>query len=198
MEDTIKLVTLAGITCSVSGRKIIDNFSIELRAGELIEIWGPNGSGKSTLLRCMAGLFEQDVGNVEIRRDSTVVYLGHKSGISNVLSPEENLSWFAGLVNLSPQTINVSQALEMVGMNAYSNRLCGELSAGQLRRVALARLLISDARVWILDEPLTSLDQEGVRLLSTLIGRHRKNGGLVVCATHQSLADKNTRVVHLE
>ena len=167
-------------------------------SGELVEIWGPNGSGKSTLLRCIAGLFEPDTGYVTIENDSLFTYLGHKQGLSGVLTPIENLRWFAGLESVVNEQTSLRSALEAVGMGTYAHRLCGELSAGQLRRVALARLAVSKAKIWILDEPLTSLDQEGVRMLSTLIEKHLHNEGTVVCATHQSLALSNTRIVHLQ
>tara|TARA_Y100000814_G_scaffold290627_1_gene265544 strand:+ start:1395 stop:1922 length:528 start_codon:yes stop_codon:yes gene_type:complete len=173
------------------------DFSLELSSGELVEIWGPNGSGKSTLLRCIAGLFEPDSGHATIERDSLFTYLGHKQGLSGVLTPIENLRWFAGLESIQNEQTSLRSALETVGMETYSHRLCGELSAGQLRRVALARLAVSKAKVWILDEPLTSLDQEGVSMLSTLIEQHLHNEGAVICATHQSLAVSNTRIVNL-
>ena len=185
------MLRVSGLGCRRDGRLLFDALSFELAAGECLELRGANGSGKSTLLRCVAGLFEDFEGTIDAVPS---LYSGHKLGLSPLLSAEENLSWFAGLAGLSP---DVPAVLAAVGMPGYAQVLCRNLSAGQQRRVALARMLVGGRSLWLLDEPLTALDADGQELVRRLLRDHVAQGGAAVCATHQPLQLDGVRVLEL-
>ena len=175
------MLQTSNLTCQRDGRTLFAKLNMRLDKGDYLELTGPNGSGKSTLLRCMAGLFVDYDGDIRV---SDYQYLGHRLGISQVLTAGENLIWMAGLVGRDTTAIN--ETLERVGLAGFADVLCSQMSAGQQRRVALARLLLCEAQVWLLDEPLTALDSAGVKLIQSLVADQRLHG-CVVCATHQSL-----------
>jgi len=180
------LLVAEKIRVAVGGRPLFDELTFTVRPGDLVEIRGPNGSGKSTLLRCLVGLHEPDAG--EIRRSAESVYIGHRSGICARMTPIENLRWLVGVARVQSGSESLVAALRRVGLGAAAYDLCGELSAGQERRVALARLLVCPARLWFLDEPLTALDDAGRNFICELLDGHRSAGGAAVCATHGSLS----------
>lgn len=168
------------------GRSLFEAVSLALHAGECAEVRGANGSGKSTLLRAAAGLFSGYRGAIET---VPCAYLGHKSAVAAVLSPLENLHFHAQLGSGS-----AAEALERVGLGGMLDVRCGWLSEGQRRRVALARLLLGNQRLWLLDEPLAALDDEGRTLVRQLVAEHCGGGGGVLCATHQELVGSAKRL----
>ena len=170
----------------MGGQPLVSALDLDVREGDLIEIRGPNGSGKSTLLRCLAGLFRADAGGVE--RRAAVEYIGHKPGLCADMTPLENLRWLASVREGRLDGAALTAAMDGVGLAQARHDRCGMLSAGQLRRAALARLLVGDTAIWLLDEPLTALDDAGVALTRGLLNSHRANGGAAVCATHRALA----------
>jgi heme exporter protein A len=151
-----------------------------------VALTGPNGSGKSTLLRCIGGLFPDYSGTIRV---DTLEYLGHRPGVALALSPLENLRWYADLAGPVRQTTRPDpvELLERVGLAGYEDMLCQHLSQGQLRRVALARLMLGNGRLWLLDEPFTALDVNGQALVRSLVVEHLQAGGAALCATHQTL-----------
>ena len=173
---------LKELACTREGRLLFSSVSLSVGEGECVELTGPNGSGKSTLLRCIAGLYPDYEGDIE--RSSRVEYLGHKSGISGLLTPLQNLTWYQ---ELAGRQSDLSAVLARVGLPGYEHVQCQRLSAGQQRRVALARLLIGGADLWLLDEPFTALDGAGQQLVREVLQAHLQKGGSTVCATHQSL-----------
>jgi len=175
------LLELSGFSCERDGRTLFEDLTVALGPGGCLELRGPNGSGKSTLLRAVAGLYPDFAGTIEVA-DS--LYFGHRPGIGSLLTAQENLRWYA---SLRPGSVSVSEALERVGMAGYERVACQHMSAGQQRRVALARLVLCPAQLWLLDEPLTALDRDGQALVRTLIEDQRGRGGAVLCATHQPL-----------
>lgn len=179
------LLVAENIRCAVGGRSLFDGLSLSVGAGGLVEVRGANGSGKSTLLRCLVGLHEPDSGTV--RRNVESLYVGHRSGICPRLTPVENLRWHLGFAGAKTDAGAIDGALVRVGLDDVRDDLCDALSAGQQRRVALARLLVCPAPVWILDEPLTALDAAGRGFMCDLIDQHRSAGGAAVCATHETL-----------
>ena len=180
------LLNARGLTCVVAGQRLFDGLDLAVLPGDLIEVRGPNGCGKSTLLRCLAGLYHPEDGRVE--RRAPFMYLGHRAGLSADMTPLENLHWFAGIDAAEVQPATLGEAMDRVGLGGARFDRCGMLSAGQQRRAALARLLVSRASVWLLDEPLTALDDAGCALTRGFIDEHRARGGAAVCATHRSLA----------
>ena len=167
------------------------DLELTVEAGALIELRGANGSGKSTLLRGLAGLRRLDAGHVE--RHAEIEYLGHKPGLSERLTPLENVRWLLAQRGCVVDVEAVQAAMSRVGLEDARYDLCGALSAGQLRRAALVRLIVGTAKLWLLDEPLTALDQEGAGLVRQLVADHRAQGGGVVCATHGDLQAEDDR-----
>ena len=168
------------------GRELFTNLSFQLWAGNLVQIEGANGAGKTSLLRILAGLSRYGFeGTVSV--DVPCLYLGHNSAVKAMLSPRENLS-----LHVSGRNDNSGQdidgALDRVGLYVYEDVLCHTLSAGQLRRVNLARLFLSDCPLWFLDEPFTAIDKAGVAELELLFVRHVQAGGAIVMTSHQTLS----------
>lgn len=185
------LLALRDLGCVRDGRWLFRHLSLELPAGAALELTGPNGSGKSTLLRTVAGLDEPQAGSV---RCAPHLYLGHRPGLSSLLTVAANLRWYAELQGVAP---DLERVLNRVGLTGYAEVACRSLSAGQLRRVALARLCLGGALLWLLDEPLTALDASGQALVADLIAEHLASGGAAVWSTHQPLGVVGARQLTL-
>ena len=162
-----------------------------------MEVRGPNGSGKTTLLRCIAGLFTEESGHVDVARDEQPLYLGHKPGLSPLLTPLENLRWYLALQGREHRREDCLSALRNVGLEGSRLLPCRSLSAGQQRRAALARLSASSARLWLLDEPFAALDESGREIVRSLVQTQCRGGGAVVCATHEDLGVAGARRLEL-
>lgn len=175
------LLHAENLACERDQRLLFECLDLTVRAGEAWRVVGPNGAGKTTLLRLLAGLNHLHEGVV--KRNAAVAWLGHLSGLKAVLSPRENLGWFAGLQGADARRID--PVLAAVGLRGYEDQPCHCLSAGQQRRVALARLLLQPGGIWILDEPFAALDVDGVGLLETLFAEQLQRGGALVFSTHQ-------------
>lgn len=179
------LLTARGLSMTRGGRDLFDDLALQVQSGQIWQIEGSNGAGKTSLLRILAGLsrygFEGDV-----ERRGGLFYLGHHSAVKALLTPRENLAWHvAGEGNYSDAQIDA--ALASVGLYGYENLYCHTLSAGQQRRVNLARLYLSDAPLWLLDEPFTAIDRAGVAALQERLVAHAAEGGAVVLTSHQPL-----------
>ena len=186
MADDRPLLVVEGAACVVASRCLFSDLDIAVCGGELVEIRGANGSGKSTLLRGLAGLQELSADLLE--RPVAFEYVGHRTGLAERLTPVENIRWLTRLRGRRVDFPAIEAAMMRLGLAAVADELCMTLSAGQQRRAALARLVVTDAPLWLLDEPLTALDQAGAETLRQLVADHRAVGGAVVCATHASLA----------
>lgn len=187
------LLRLDELACEREGRQLFSGLNLTIGGGECVSLTGPNGSGKSTLLRCISGLFPDYDGTVEA---PSLSYLGHRPGVAAGLSPLENLRWYAALGGATD--VDLPGLLADVGLAGYEDVLCARLSAGQQRRVALARLQLDSGRLWLLDEPFTALDTRGQDLVRWLINRHTTAGGAALCATHQDLAIEHATELSLE
>lgn len=173
---------------------LFSNIQHSINPGEIIQIRGHNGSGKSTLLRILAGFIEPHQGRVtwngvciSQNRDDYIenmIYIGHLNGIKPYLTVYENLSLICALAGYKSKKLNI--IIKKVGLDADIQARF--LSAGQQRRLCLARVLITSSVIWLLDEPHTALDDEGQTLLNTLLIEHLANQGIAVIATHQALA----------
>lgn len=187
------LLRLQDLGCEREGRRLFSGLNLSIAGGECVSLTGPNGSGKSTLLRCISGLFPDYDGSVEA---SSLSYLGHRPGVAPGLSPLENLRWYAALGGAAE--VDLPDLLASVGLAGYEDVLCARLSAGQQRRVALARLQLDPGRLWLLDEPFTALDVRGQDLVRSLIEGHTTDGGAALCATHQDLGIEYASELSLE
>lgn len=176
---------------------VCDGWNARIDAGQALRLQGGNGAGKTSLIRIFAGLALPESGHVRYGkaahspRDAAyregLRYVAHRDGIKRELGARENLRLSARLM-ADARPDEVDSALDRVGLGAFAARLAGELSAGQRRRLALARLLLGRSRLWLMDEPLVSLDRPGVALVETLVREHLDAGGMAVVATHQPLA----------
>ncbi|MCP5155378.1 MAG: cytochrome c biogenesis heme-transporting ATPase CcmA [Ectothiorhodospiraceae bacterium] len=194
------------LACQRGERMLFRGLDLTVHAGELVQIHGPNGSGKTTLLRILCGLTRPTEGEVRwvaeepdaAGLEADVHYVGHLAGVKLELSPLENLAFVArlrgGRAGASPR-----DALARLGLAAFEDEPLRTLSAGQRRRTALARLLTRVARLWILDEPFTSLDVEGTATLVELMDEHVARGGAVILTSHQPvrLGDRGPRMIEL-
>ena len=184
------LMRVSGLGLERGGRKLLRNFDLEVKPGDLLLIEGPNGSGKTTLLRSLAGLSSLGQSGQVERVCPQLLYLGHRPGIKQLLTPRENLRWACAGQDWDPAGID--WALEQVGLGGYEDVLSQHLSAGQQRRVNLARLYLSAASntpdtLWLLDEPFTAIDRGGVHALTETIAGQVRGGGAVILTSHQDL-----------
>ena len=193
------------LACSRGPATLFRDVSFAVSSGEWLAVRGPNGSGKTTLLRCVAGLTRVDRGQVlwdgeaaaGARFHASLLYAGHLPGIKDDLSAEENLQSALGLRAVAASGPAIRDALAEVGLEKRRRLPARRLSAGQRRRIGLARLMLDPARLWALDEPLTALDDEGQRLFGRLLERHLAAGGLALLATHHDLAPAPARVLRI-
>jgi len=189
------LLHARSLSCERDGRLLFAKLDLTIAAGDVVELRGPNGSGKTTLLRCLAGLTADFEGDVE--RHTPIAYCGHRGGLKAELTPLENLRWYAALAGVDVGVGGLCEQLDAMGLEGYALTPCQQLSAGQQRRVALARLRFASAPLWLLDEPLTSLDEHGCALVRDLLDAHRRAGGGAICATHAALEVAGARTQSL-
>jgi heme exporter protein A len=195
------------INCWRGERHILRDVSFSVRSGEFLKLTGPNGVGKTTLIRIVCGLLPAENGTVEWRgkvvRSTNdeyhveMAYLGHLNSLKADLTARENLRFLAGLRQALTDA-DIDGALDRVGILSRGDLPARSLSAGQKRRLALARLLLSGATLWVLDEPVTNLDTAGISLVEELITEHVAKGGLALSAAHQRLLDEAPFLRRLE
>jgi heme exporter protein A len=179
---------------------LFEHVNADWRSGDIVQLAGQNGSGKTTLMRTITGFLQPLAGEVRWNGSavssyefkSSLLYLGHQVGVKATMTPLENLAWYFALNGVKAKAFKaigqkeLLEALDRVGLASFAEVPCYQLSAGQQRRVALARLMLSEAPLWVLDEPFTAIDKAGVVELESCIEKHAEAGGIVILTTHQA------------
>ncbi|ARD46539.1 cytochrome c biogenesis heme-transporting ATPase CcmA [Colwellia sp. PAMC 21821] len=201
-SNTKNLLSANNLTCIREDRVLFEALNLSICAGEILQIEGPNGAGKTSLLRILAGLSQPYDGGVSFKNKNItqyremfhqdLLYLGHLPGVKDEMTAQENLEFNLTLHGLDRKTAEIT--LAEVNLLGFEDALASHLSAGQHRRIALARLWQSQAKIWILDEPFTAIDKLGVEKLEQLFMQHADNGGCVILTTHQDLSLPAERV----
>ncbi|MFG6564883.1 heme ABC exporter ATP-binding protein CcmA [Sulfitobacter sp. 1A13421] len=173
---------VSNLSVARGGVPVLSGLSFALAAGEALVLRGPNGAGKTTLLRCIAGLQAPLTGQIEGAEDR-VAYAAHADGLKSMLTVRENLSFWAQVFG----NTDISAALDGYALRPLADRLAATLSAGQKRRLGLARLLVTGRPTWVLDEPTVSLDADAVALFGDVLRGHLAAGGSALMATHIDL-----------
>src|SRR6188508_2816255 len=190
----ISSLTAENLACARGDRTLFDRLNFRVSAGQALAVEGANGAGKTSLLRMIAGFLAPVAGRILVKvassesddaeeRGKTIGWLGHQDGLKPQLSVREQLDFFANLYGTKAD----ETVLEQVGLARQADLPCRYLSAGQKRRLSLARLLAAKRPLWLLDEPFAALDASGQRLIAHLMARHCGEGGLIIAATHEPL-----------
>lgn len=187
-----RTLTTDALAITRGERVLFENLSFSLASGTIAELRGPNGAGKTSLLLCLAGIIPPTSGTIvikgrdpETRPGSDIGFLPHLSAVKAHLTVRENLEFWAAINGARKSGID--PALTIVGLLPIAGLDAGTLSAGQTRRLALARLIMAERPVWLLDEPTAALDRNGEMLVTSLIHAQLERGGLVIAATHHDL-----------
>jgi len=200
------VLSLDAIAFERDDNLLFSGVSVALEAGDILQVEGPNGAGKTTLLRIIATALNPTAGRLIWRGEDTLrhrqtylqnmLFLGHLPGLKQSLSPVENLQWWRRVHpdNTSLESLDV---LARMGLRGYEDVPCYTLSAGQQRRAALARLLVTEAPLWVLDEPFTAIDKQGVAELERMLVQHAQRGGIVILSTHQDVGIPHIRRLQL-
>ncbi len=198
------MLEVSNLTAIRDERVLFENLKFEIKPGELVQIEGRNGTGKTTLLRIVTGLGDREEGVIKWKGEEIdkyrdvfhrdLLFLGHQTGIKRELTPLENLRFYQSIHNNHASDDEIYTALTQVGLAGREDVPVAQLSAGQQRRVALARLWLSKQILWILDEPLTAIDKQGVKVLEALFSTHVDNGGIVILTTHQDMFSDSTKL----
>lgn len=193
------VLKIENLECVRDDRLLISDLSLEMTSGQMLHIEGKNGSGKTSLLRILTGLSRPESGEILFDGESIeslsgeyyekINYVGHHDGIKRDLTCLENLRMAKAIAK--PKDIHLDDALRKVNLYAFGDNLVSTLSAGQKRRLALARLVVTEAPFWIMDEPFTSLDTASIALFETLFLEHLEQGGLIAMTSHHALALKD-------
>ncbi|WP_458524785.1 cytochrome c biogenesis heme-transporting ATPase CcmA [Onishia taeanensis] len=188
------------LSCERDGRTLFRDLDLAIGSGELVRVEGPNGSGKTTLLKILSGqlgdydgeLFWEDAPLARAREAflANLLYLGHATGVKAALTALENLAWYQALAGEPGSEAARLAALHEVGLAGFEDLPVAQLSAGQQRRIALARLTLTPRPLWVLDEPFTAIDKAGVAALERRLHDHVAGGGSVLLTTHHDLAPK--------
>jgi heme exporter protein A len=203
----VSALEVRDLACSRGDTRLFRDVSFAVASGEWLAVRGANGSGKTTLLRCIAGLTRPDSGDVswngkpmrEVASEfrAAMLYAGHAPGIKDELTAAENLRDVLALRGTAPDGGVIEEALKAVGLGKHRRIPARRLSAGQRRRIGMARLKLDPAPCWILDEPLAALDAEGESMFAGLLEHHLQRGGWALVATHHDIGTVRPREMRL-
>ena len=206
--NSINLLQVNHLSCQRGERILFNDVNLCFQSGDFVQIEGHNGVGKTTLLRALSGLSRPREGEVlwnnapilqqQEEFNQNLLFLGHHSGTKPELSAWENLRFFQKTTNSRQQVEILWETLQVVGLLGYEDIPANQLSAGQQKRVALARLWLSTAPLWILDEPFNTIDKRGVQVLTNLFEFHINQGGIVIITSHQDVPSRIVQKVQLE
>lgn len=202
MTTKLEQIEASDLACERGGRSVFRGLQFSLSRGSALALEGANGAGKTSALRIVAGLLNPSAGEISFRESGKTItdseerggftaWLGHLDGIKNQLSVKENAEFFAALYASDG---DVGKTLERVGLSRALSLPAQYLSAGQRRRLALSRLVLSGRPLWLLDEPLAALDAAGKKLIAELMNEHCGAGGMVLAATHDPLGIEAERL----
>ncbi|WP_411817960.1 heme ABC exporter ATP-binding protein CcmA [Hyphococcus sp. DH-69] len=207
MEPYAHPITLEAtdVGCDRAGIPVVRGVSFTLKPGRAIQLFGPNGSGKSSMLSMFAGLIPPTEGELAWHSDGDkrakpfdgmTLFIGHETSVKLALTAKENLQFWTQLYGIEKprRDERISQALDLVGASHFSDIRTGRLSAGQRRRIDLARAAIADRPIWLLDEPAAAIDATGVAVIGRMIEKHLEQGGIAIVATHDELGSKFDRL----
>jgi heme exporter protein A len=195
-DRMISSLTAEKLACARGERRLFDSLNFRVQAGQALAVEGANGAGKTSLLRLIAGFLAPAAGRLLVRTDvgesddaeergRLVGWLGHLDGLKPQMTVQEQLAFYAGLYAVPGA--DLAATLAQVGLSRQAELPCRYLSAGQRRRLALARLVVSRRPLWLLDEPFAALDTLGQALVGQLMARHCGEGGIIIAATHDPL-----------
>ena len=202
---TVPLIDVRGLSFARDDRPVFGPLHFHVERGEALLVQGGNGAGKTTLLRVLAGLLDGERGHVSLdgapagpaARADRLAYLGHLPGLKADLSALENLEYLCGLLGRRP-SLELEEALAIVGLAGYEDAAARTLSAGQRKRLSLARMWLSPAPLWLLDEPYANLDLPGIELVNRMVRAHLDEGGGALVTTHGAYAAPPVRTRLLE
>ena len=199
-------IEIKNLECVRRDNVLFQDINFILNDGDLFQIDGVNGSGKSSLLRICTGLVQptegavywngEDVKECRYQYQSDISYIGHSNGVKESLTAAENFNIMRTL-SLRKTDIDAGDVLEQIGLPEMADLVLNRMSAGQKRRIALARLIITNSKLWLLDEPFTSLDEAGKSIIEKLIVKHCNAGGMVIFATHQAMEIGDYPIQHI-
>jgi heme exporter protein A len=208
MNDKNKASALEAhnLSCVRDDRTLFENLSFRLQSGQILLLEGRNGSGKTSLLRLLCGMRQPDAGQILWNSEDIyqlgpeyfahISYVGHKDGVKQDLTAYENLKLARGL-GAPNANISIDEALDQVELWGFDDVPARNLSAGQQRRLALARLLVTRANLWILDEPFTSLDTLGISIVETLFANHVAQGGMLAVTSHHKVTLDDAEIIRI-
>ena len=208
MSDTQSnsILESTGLSCIRDDWTLFEDLSFKLGAGQALLLEGRNGSGKTSLLKLLCGIRQPDAGTISWEGEDIaslgadyhvhIAYVGHKDGIKADLTASENLKFARGL-GVPDEMLDIESALDRVELSGLDDTPARNLSAGQQRRLALARLLVTRAALWILDEPFTSLDSHGITLVEQLFSDHLAGGGMLAVTSHHPVQLSTAEIIRI-
>ncbi len=181
------MLRVKDLTCFRRDRALFEAVSFSLNTGDILQVCGSNGSGKTTLMRTLVGLYKNYTGCFDWDLPNPPLYLGHRPGINENLTPLENIKWVFELNNQHIETADMDEAIRQVGLAENAYTCCSDLSFGQKKRVALAPFCVGKNSLWIMDEPFSGIDGIGVTLIEKLFRKRSLWGGSIIFSSHQAI-----------